>query len=352
MAREKRAAAAKPEGLTRLKADLKSGEFQNFYIFSGEEAYLREHYLRLLTDKLTGGPAGVFNEHRFTAENLSPEALTDAVEAMPMMADRTFVRIDDVDFFKMAEGQRELYRAILGDIPDYCTLVLAYDTVEFKINGTMKKLAEVFRRACLVEVQKQSERDLIAWIYRHFKAGGKEITDELCRYLIFITDGMMASLGAEIQKIIHFCAGPVIEKGHIDAVVTPALSAQSFDISNAISDGDYDRALHKLQELFAMQEEPLLILGAIGAQMRRLYYAKTISDCGKTQQTLMELTGLKSSYAAGLAMTAARRVSRQFCEKAVELCREADRNIKTSADDAQRVLELLLLQLAQEVRRA
>ena len=32
------------EGLQRLKADLKNGEFQNFYIFCGEEAYLREHY--------------------------------------------------------------------------------------------------------------------------------------------------------------------------------------------------------------------------------------------------------------------------------------------------------------------
>ena len=49
------------DGLQRLKADLKNGEFQNFYIFCGEEAYLREHYLRMLTGKLTGGPAGAFN---------------------------------------------------------------------------------------------------------------------------------------------------------------------------------------------------------------------------------------------------------------------------------------------------
>ena len=30
------------DGMQRLKADLKNGEFQNFYIFCGEEAYLRD----------------------------------------------------------------------------------------------------------------------------------------------------------------------------------------------------------------------------------------------------------------------------------------------------------------------
>ena len=66
------------DGLQRLKADLKNGEFQNFYIFCGEEAYLREHYLRMLTGKLTGGPAGAFNEHRFSAEQLTPEAFSES----------------------------------------------------------------------------------------------------------------------------------------------------------------------------------------------------------------------------------------------------------------------------------
>ena len=49
----KQTAKTPDEGFQRLKADLKNGEFQNFYIFCGEEAYLREHYLRLLTGKLT-----------------------------------------------------------------------------------------------------------------------------------------------------------------------------------------------------------------------------------------------------------------------------------------------------------
>ena len=178
----------------------------------------------------------------------------------------------------------------------------------------------------------------------------KDISDELCRYLIFITDGMMTTLGPEIQKVANYCTTPAVARSDIDAMVTPALKARTFDISNAIAGGEYERALTGLRELFAMQEDCNLILGAIGSQMRRLHYAKTIMACGKGQDVLMELTGLKS-YPAGLTMTAARRASEGFCRRAVELCLQTDVRMKTSYDDPERLLELLVVELAQEARR-
>ena len=136
----------------------------------------------------------------------------------------------------------------------------------------------------------------------------------------------------------------------IDAVVIPALNAQTFDISNAIADGDYARALQKTQELLAMQESCIGILGAIGAQIRRLYYAKTVAACGKGQQTLMELTKLQS-YAANRTMAAANKLSAEFCRRAVELCLKADEQMKSSYDEPERILELLIVQLSAEARR-
>lgn len=64
----------------------------------------------------------------------------------------------------------------------------------------------------------------------------------------------------------------------------------------------------------------------------------------------MELTGLKS-YPAGLTMTAARRASEGFCRRSVELCLQTDVRMKTSYDDPERLLELLVVELAQEARR-
>ena len=178
----------------------------------------------------------------------------------------------------------------------------------------------------------------------------KLISPKLCEYLIFITDGMMSTLGGEIEKIAAYAGGQEIQKSDIDAVVIPALSAQTFDISNAIADGDYARALQKTQELLAMQESCIGILGAVGAQIRRLCYAKTIAACGKGQQTLMELAKLQS-YAASRTMAAANKLSAQFCRKAVELCLTADEQMKSSYDEPERILELLIMQLSAEARR-
>lgn len=301
---------------------------------------------------MTGGGTDAFNCHRFTAETFTPEAFSDAVEAMPMLAERTFIRVDDVDFFKLPEHAREIITAVLSDLPDYCCVALHYDTVPYKPNGQMRKLAAAFKEhAQVLEFAKQSEHDLAAWVSRHFRAHGKDIADDLCRYLIFITDGMMTTLGTEIEKIAFSVSGSTVTRSDIDAVVTPALSAQSFDISNAVANGNYDLALAKLQTLFAMQEDEYLILGALSAQLRRLQYARIIAAEGRGQETLMELTGMKS-YPAGLTMTAARRVSDRFCARAVTLCMETDRQMKTGYDAPQRLLELLLAKLNEEAHHA
>ena len=237
------------EALRRFKRDLKAGTLGNFYIISGEEAFLRSHYVDLITKKIADGPAGEFNCHRFSADDCTPQALADAIDAMPMMAERTLVRVDDVDLFKQPEGAREQYAAIFSDLPDYCCVLFVYDTVEFKINGTMKKLAAAIREhAQILTFGKQSERDLCAWITRHFRAHDKMVTDELCQYLIFRTDGLMTTLAGEIDKIAAYQQGPAITRGAIDAVVIPALSAQTFDISDAVVKEDFETALSKLQE--------------------------------------------------------------------------------------------------------
>ena len=64
----------------------------------------------------------------------------------------------------------------------------------------------------------------------------------------------------------------------------------------------------------------------------------------------MQLTGLRSEYAAKKTMEAARRVSVEFCQKALLASMRTDYALKNSVDDPQRLLELFLIQLAQEAQ--
>ena len=140
-----------------------------------------------------------------------------------------------------------------------------------------------------------------------------------------------------------------IKKSDIDAVTEPVLDAVVFQITDMISEGKYGQALLKLQQLLKMQQEPLGILGAIGGHFRRLSAARILLDNGRGAADLMKMYRL-SDYPARKAMEAARRFKPEFYKKASELILETDYRMKTSFDEPERLLEILILQLAQEAR--
>ena len=102
--------------------------------------------------------------------------------------------------------------------------------------------------------------------------------------------------------------------------------------------------------MLKLQTEPIPIVATIGAQARRLYAAKLLQNAGKSAEALTSLCGI-APYAAAKTMQQARRLSERFCRRAVELCLQTDVRMKTSYDDPERLLELLVVELAQEARR-
>ena len=337
-------------GITELKMALKQKALGRLYFFHGEETFLLHHYLeqmkKLLLDPLTES----FNFHRLNSETFELRAFADAVENLPMMAEATLVQIDDVDIFKLNESDREKMAEILRDIPDYCTVVFTYITAAWKPDKRYKKLWDaVDSCALVVEFAKQDQKDLIAWVTRHFAANHKRISSDLCAYLIDITGGTMTALSSEIEKIAAYSGAEEIRKSDIDAVTEPVLDAVVFQMTDQLSAGRYDQAVQKLQQLLKMQQEPLAILGAVGNHFRRISAARTLLDNGKNAADLQRLCGIPD-FAARKTMEAARRLTAEFCRKASELVLETDYQIKTSYDDPERLLELLLLRLAQEGR--
>lgn len=337
-------------GLQELKASIRNKNVGRLYFFYGEETFLLTYYLdsmkKLLLDPLTES----FNFHRFTSENFDLAAFLEAVENLPMMAESTMIQVDDIDLFKLPEAEREKIAAALKDIPEYCTVVFTYLTVAWKPDKRLKKLWEaVNQNGLAVEFAKQDQRELIPWVSRHFAAKKKRISNDLCAYLIDITGGTMTALNGEIEKISAYSGAEEIRKSDIDAVTEPVLDAVVFQMTDQISEVSYEKAFLSLQHLLKMQQEPLAILGAIGSHFRRLSAAKVLMENGKSAYELQMLCGLPD-YPARKIMDAARRMDKVFCGKASELVLETDYKIKTSFDDSERLLELLILQLASEAR--
>ena len=331
-------------GLDKLKKDLSTGKPGQLYIFHGEETYLRDHYLGRLREAVLTGGLGEFNRHDLSARDMSPHALEEAVDCLPMMAERTLVEVTDFDLFKAGEKDREGYIRILSNLPDYCCLVFLYDILEYKPDARTKLAQTVKAHSTVVNFARQSPRELVDWVRRHFKAQGKEIDSRLCEELIFLCGDLMHSLQQEIGKIAAYAKGDKITQADIEAVATPQLSAVVFRIADAIGEKNFDRAAATLGELYQMQKSPYEIMGAFGKQMRQLYSARLALAGGKGAAWVAQLWGMR--YPADRLLVSARRFSLQWCRRAVVRCAQTDLAMKSTGQDAKELMTTLLLELA------
>ena len=340
---------AKNEAYQKLKTDLKEGNpLGNAYLFYGEESYLREYYLGEIRKTLI--PAGFeeFNYHALEGKDLTAQSLTEMAEAMPMMAERTLVTVEDMDLFKLDEAQRGALVALLEDFPEYCTLVFLYRQIPYKTDAKLKKLtAALTERAQVIEFAQQGQQKLQKWVRRRFAAAGKEIDAVTVDHLLFTCGSLMTGLVPEIAKIAAYARGAKITAADIDAVADPVLDARVFDMTDAVAARDYDKAAECLAELLRMQEEPIRILAALGKTLRQLYTARLAIDGGKDVLWLKDLWRMKSDYPAKKLMQSARGVRRSWCREAVKRCQTLDHRMKSERNmDSEGELKLFLMELA------
>ena len=335
-------------GYLKLKAALSSGNVGQVYIFHGEESYLRERALQHIREMLVPSGFEEFNYHRLNGKNLSMQELTEAVEAMPMMAERTLVVVTDCDLFKLGEDARNALIALLEDFPPYCCLIFVYELAEYKPNKVYKKLCDALARtAQVVKFDTADKGNLIKWIRSHFRAHGQDIDVRAAEHLIFTCGSLMTGLLPEIEKISAYATHRDITVEDINAVADPILDAVVFDMTNAVTRGDYDRASEILGQLLKKQEEPFLILSVLGKELRKLYTARLALEGGKDRAWLMSLWNMRSDYPARLLLDAARKTTREWCAESLTLCQKLDKRMKSEKGiDDEGELKLFLMQLA------
>ena len=335
-------------GYEELHRQVQSGSVGNVYIFQGEETYLMQQAVAELQALLVPPGFEEFNYHRLSGKGLTVQEVTEAVEAMPMMAEHTFVTVTDMDIFKLDEPQRTALTALLGDFPEYCTLVFLYRQIPYKKDARLKKLASALaEHAQEIEFAQQGQQKLFRWVRRRFAAMDKEIDDNAVEHLLFTCGSLMDGLVPEIAKIGAYAKGKRITVADIDAVADPVLDAEVFQMTDAVAAGTYDRAAELLAELLRMQEEPIRILAALGKMLRQLYTARLAIDGGKDRVWLKDLWRMKSDYPARKLLDSARNVRRDWCREAVKRCQVLDRRMKSERNmDSEGELKLLLMELA------
>lgn len=333
----------------QLKSDLAAGTVANLYVFYGEEGYLKRHYLNQLKE-ICGGPFEAFNIVLLDGEQVNVQALTDAVDSIPMGSEKKLVIVRDYKLMQPTGDLKEFLPQLLAELPDYICLVFYFDTLEFKPDKRLSLWKTIEAHGQVVEFAQSSAASLIPWVKRHFYQHGKMIDTPECEYLLFLCGASMENLLTEIEKISAGTAGERIDKGDIDALGSRVLEATVFELTDSILEKQYSKGLLILRDLFDMKQEPVAILAAITKQMNRLYGAKLAINKGKGENDIAQILGFKSAYPARRLIQSARRCSLGYLRWAQQACLETDLALKSNLPDPQRSLELLIMRFSEAAK--
>jgi len=327
------------DGYKEFAKSIAAGAVDRFYIFHGEERYLLEHSLAQLRRMLCPDGLDGFNYKHFDGKAVTPDALEDAIDTLPAFSERTLIEVHDFDIFKNEQKQRLC--DMFAELPDYVCVLFVYDTIEYKPDGRQKLNAAIVKLATVVEFGAAEQGMLIKWITRHFEDADKRISRADAEYLAFITGGYMSPLLGEIEKAAAYADGETVTRSDIDAVVTPALDAVAYKLTDAVMRRDRAGAVQILDELLRMREAPHKLMFGVSLKMRELLAARVCFESGLGEDTLMKICSIRFPFQAKALMDTARKTTLSKCRDAVLSCSQAAMELNSGADPEARMVELI-----------
>lgn len=238
-----------------VSRELKSGGPARLYLLYGREDYLREAFLGELKALCLPEGEDDFSYHRLDGKNLDMRELSDAVNALPFLTERTLTEVRGYDFARCRDAEAASLERLISDIPDCCTLVFVQDT-DFEPDQRTKIIKAVAKYGKLIDFTSQGQGPLVQWIRKRFAALGKNATPDACLTLIYLSGELMNGLIPEIEKIAAGTAGELVTAEDVSRLALRIPEARVFEMTDYLAARDYDGAARTLADLMSMGEEP------------------------------------------------------------------------------------------------
>ncbi len=318
---------------------------ERLYLLYGPEDYLRERYLDELR-KLCVSDELDFNFKRIEGPQVDMSELSEAVDSVPFFSDRTLVELRGFDINKCRDSECERLKAIISDIPDYCTLAIIIGS-DYELDGRLAALKAVKKYARSIEFTEQDQDALIKWIANRFSACGKSIARSDAEYLTFVSGTLMNRLIPEIEKVASYCSGSTVSRSDIDATAHRIPEADIFEMTDMLSQGKIDSAARLLSDILSdKNNSPIFIHAIFSQQIRRMYTFKLGQSKGKGKSVIMELAGIRYDFIYNKLSLCAKPYSLSALKNLVELCAEYDYLMKSSGIDGAILMKELLIKVA------
>ncbi|MCI9414071.1 MAG: DNA polymerase III subunit delta [Clostridiales bacterium] len=329
---------------SELKKHLKEGKLSSLYFLYGEESYLTAHYASLIAEKAAGGSDfDEFNLQKFDGQDSDLRAIEEAVEALPLMADRKCVVVRDWDAAAGGQAGQERLLALVADLPDTCTLIFWQDSVpaEVKKNAKWKAFAAAAEKQGVVAAfPRKSAADIVRLLVTGAGRRGCTLSQDNARLMVERSGDDLNLLLNELDKLCALAGEGEITRQHIETAGMRNLEASVFDLAKAILQGQYERAYGIIYRLMDQREEPVSVLSVLSSAYADLYRAKVAAAGGVPAASLSaDFQYRGREFRLRNAARDCARLSLPVLRDSLEVLAQADLKLKSSRTDKRTVLE-------------
>lgn len=313
-----------------MKTHLASGNYAHAYLFYGEEEYLKDLYIARIKKAVVDDPMNIY---LFTGKT-DPRDIGDIVSGVSLFGERKLIIVSGSNFFKNAEPL-----PFMEDLEDgNCTIVFREESVDKRVNN----YKNILKQGIVFECTHQSEQDIVSMLASKAKEAGRILSPGAAEMMLSGIGSDMTRLAGELEKLILFVEdGGVILPEHVLQVCPLSLSVRVFDLSDAVLEGNRDKAFKNLRALLDEKQSALGILSLLSKNWISTYEAKMILDEGGGVGDIQSRLGV-APFIAKKFIAGCRKWNLDMLREKINLCIQMDEGIKSGAIKDVHALELLI----------
>lgn len=329
-------------------SDINGNNLKYCYLFFGEDAFLKRHYVKKLSEKVAEED-DFFNYHKFEGD-CDLQEVYEAVSQYPMMNDKKCVILKDYPFEKCSKEDFERLLTLCTENIDTALLIVWFDYTEFdsKKSERFKKLTTAIQKknSAVVQFYYKTTAELVKILIDGAKKRGCTLGRNEAILLIETAGSDIETLQNELTKVCAYCQGEITAEA-VKEVCIKTVEQSVYNLSSHIFTGEVGNALKVLDELYFMNVAPMNIFYTIAGVYVDLSRAFALNKSGVSYNTAVEDFEYKNkAFLLERAVKQIRKLTfKQISLSLFELI-EADRKIKSYNSDSRRILEELFVRLS------
>jgi len=318
----------------------------NLYFLFGNDEFAITRKLKEFEADFSDPTSADMNTARLDARSMSEDDLNNAVNAMPFLAKRRLVLLQNISSKYNNPSTRKKFLEFIGNTPETTRLVM-YESVEprdaekhWLMKWAEKNSKLIQTRAFMLPRLK----DMTGWIVNEMKNQAGKIEPRAAEMLKDMVGVDTRQAGMEISKLLAYVnwARPVNAQD-VEAVCIVTSQQSVFDFVDALANGNGKSAQHLLHRLLESEDE-FALWGMVVRQFRLLLQAREILDGRGNQNDVARALGVHP-FVAEKATQQAARFSMESLESIYRKLLRIDEGVKTSQVTLDLALDTLVVEL-------